>query len=244
MNNQVKKVLLSGGTAGIGRAISLLLAEKGYQVYLFGRNAQKIKDLRKDAQLRNVEDKLTMIPLDMTDRKDFERKMREWVDEEGPFHVLVNNAAIGFGGVEGIGFTELEDLMTINLTSYMWMAGLLAAHMKSHKIEGDIIQIGSMSAHSRDGGSSAYVATKSGIQGFSEALRKELRPDKIRVTHIEPGMVGSDMHDMDTEEERKRQEALTLLKAEDIAEIVVYALDCDRRVNLCEIKVKPLCQEE
>lgn len=242
--NTTKKVMLSGGTAGIGRAIALKLAEEGYHVYLFGRSAAKIDDVRKDAQERGIAERLTMEAFDMNDTSAFESTILKWLEEEGPFEVLVNNAAIGYGDVEGDSLASLDYMMKANLTSYLWLAGLLTKHMKQHGLEGEIVQIGSMSAHGREAGSSGYVASKSGIQGFSEALRKELREEKIRVTYIEPGMVGSDMHDMSLEEEKKDQKELKLLKAEDIADVVWYALQAPKRVNLVEVKVKPLCQEE
>ena len=237
-----KNVLLTGGTAGIGRAIALELAQNDYNVFLIGRSEEKLEDLKQDIAVRGLSHRFHFALTDVTDLVAFEQQITKWDAEQGPFEVLINNAAIGYDSVEGKTINDLHYLLNTNLLSYMWLAGFIGERMKANNIEGEIIQIGSMSASTRDAESSGYVATKSGIRGFSEALRKELNPNNIRVTLIEPGLVGSDMQSTTPDEEREKQAEYEMLKADDIADIVIYALNQPKRVNLCEIKVKPLQQ--
>lgn len=237
-----KKVLLTGGTAGIGRAIALLLAENGYNIFLIGRSEDKLEDLKKDIEERNLTEYFHFSLTDLTDLSAFEKQIKDWDATHGAFDVLVNNAAIGFDSVCGKTVQEIEYLVSTNVLSYMWLAGFVGDRMIENNIEGEIFNIGSMSATTRDANSSGYVATKSGIRGFSEALRKELNPDNIRVTLIEPGLVGSDMQSTTPAQEREKQSKREMLEAEDIAHIVWHVLQQPKRVDFCEIKVKPLKQ--
>jgi NADP-dependent 3-hydroxy acid dehydrogenase YdfG len=100
-----------------------------------------------------------------------------------------------------------------------------------------------MSADVREQGSSVYVATKSGIQGFSEALRKEVNRDGIKVTLIEPGSVGTDMQQPSPEEQRQKEEKGEMLRAEDIAACVYYCLIQPQRCDVVEVRIRPHLQE-
>src|SRR4051795_7478334 len=99
------------------------------------------------------------------------------------------------------------------------------ARMRKHG-GGHIVNVGSMSADVREKGSSVYVATKSGIQGMSEALRKEVNPLGIKVSLIEPGAVGTDMQQSQysPQEQREQIEQQAMLRAEDIAACVLYVI--------------------
>jgi NADP-dependent 3-hydroxy acid dehydrogenase YdfG len=110
---------------------------------------------------------------------------------------------------------------------------------------GHIVNIGSMSADVRESGSSVYVATKSGIQGFSEALRKEINKEGIKVTLIEPGLVGTDMTEDKTpvEEQPQKQREMKMLKAEDIAACVYYCLTQPKRCDVVSVQIRPHLQE-
>lgn len=239
---ETKKVLLTGGTAGIGRAIALLLAQHDYTIFLIGRSEEKLEDLKKDIAVLGLTHRFHFSLTDVTNLTAFEQQIKDWDAEYGSFDVLVNNAAIGYDAVEGKSIQDLHYLLNTNLLSYMWLSGFVGEKMKQKGIEGEMIQIGSMSATTKDAESSGYVATKSAIRGFSEALRKELNPSNIRVTLIEPGLVGSDMQSTTPDEERQKQAEKTMLTAEDIADVVLFVLQQPKRVDLCEIKVKPLKQ--
>lgn len=236
------KVLITGGTAGIGRAIVTLLAQHDYHIFVVGRSKEKLKHLQRDLEKMGLFNSLIFSLIDLTNLKEFEKQIKAWETEYGTFEVLINNAGIGFDAVGGKSIEDLQYLVHTNLLSYMWLAGHLGQQMAKNGIEGDIIQIGSMSATTRDAESSGYVATKSGIQGFNEALRKELNPKNIRVMLIEPGRIATDMQSTTKHEEKKMKDNREMLTAEDIANLVLYILQLDKRIDMCEIKIKPLKQ--
>ena len=99
-----------------------------------------------------------------------------------------------------------------------------------------------MSADVREEDSSVYVATKSGIQGFNEALRKEVNELGIKVSLIEPGAVDTDMQEFSREEKDEKIENLEMLKAKDIALAVVYCLAQAPRTAVVDLKIKPQMQ--
>ena len=107
---------------------------------------------------------------------------------------------------------------------------------------GHIVNIGSMSADVREESGSVYVATKSGIQGFSESLRKQVNKDGIKVTLIEPGAVDTDMQDFPTEEKLQKVESLEMLTADDIAASVLYCLSQPQRCDVVNLKIRPHLQ--
>jgi len=239
---ETKKVLLTGGTAGIGRAIALLLAQHNYTIFLIGRSEEKLQDLKKEITVLGLAHRFHFSITDITNLSKFEQQIMDWDAEHGSFDVLINNAAIGYDSVEGKSIQDLHYLLNTNLLSYMWLSGFVGEKMKQNGIEGKMILIGSMSATTKDAESSGYVATKSAIRGFAEALRKELNPSNIHVILIEPGLVGSDMQSTTPNEERHKQAEMTMLTAEDIADVLLFVLQQPKRVDLCEIKIKPLKQ--
>src|SRR4029079_18980170 len=93
-------------------------------------------------------------------------------------------------------------------------------------------------ADTRGKDSSVYVATKAGVQGFSDSLQKELSEKGIRVTLIEPGQVGSDMQESSPAEQAKAINRQEMLRAEDIAVAVHYALTQPERVNVSRLVIR------
>jgi NADP-dependent 3-hydroxy acid dehydrogenase YdfG len=155
--------------------------------------------------------------------------------------VLINNAALGAGSITEGGYTDLEYLVKTNLLGYMGCAQEAAKRMKTAG-GGHIVNIGSMSADVREAGSSLYVATKSAIQGLSEAFRKEVNKDGIKVTLIEPGAVGTDMQPQSSDEQREKQKKMEMLTAEDIAMCIHYCLIQPPRCDVVVVQIRPHLQ--
>lgn len=237
-----KKIFLTGGTSGIGRATTLLLAKEGYTVFIVGRNTDKVRDLLRDAQLLGIKQHIHYILQDVSDIHALEDLLPKTWASHGPFDILINNAGVAFDSVIGIDSARIQHMINTNLTACLRLSGFFIEHMIKAGIEGDVINIGSMSSSTRDAESSGYVASKAAIQGFTESLRKEANPHGIRVSLIEPGSVGTDMQPQSAAEQRLLQEKLEMLKAEDIAHAIEFILKQDRRVTIVEMHIKPLRQ--
>jgi NADP-dependent 3-hydroxy acid dehydrogenase YdfG len=238
---QGKKIVITGGTTGIGRATALLLASRGGQVLIFGRHEQELTDTMNDCQEAGLEDNVHGIIADSARKDDIEKVFREAETVLGGIDILINNAALAYQSIMKGGYDDWKYVVETNLLGYMACAHEAVKRMKETG-HGHIVNIGSMSADVREEDSSVYVATKSGIQGFSEALRKEVNKLGIKVTLIEPGAVGTDMQPVSVEEQRQKQEELTMLKAEDIAECIYYALVQPERCDVVSIQIRPHLQ--
>lgn len=237
-----KKAILTGGTAGIGKETVLELARKGYQVITLGRDREKIEALLEQAENEGLKDKISVHQMDLADTENLPDFVDRLWSEDGPFQVLINNAGIGFSSVLDSTARDIEYLLKTNVNSYMLFAAKIGGKMVDENIQGDIINIGSMSALTRGKGSSGYVATKCAIEGFSEALRKEVNPHNIRVILIQPGAVGTDMQEMPVHEQHELQQKLEMLTVGDIVSTIVFALDMPRRANITSLSIKPLRQ--
>jgi NADP-dependent 3-hydroxy acid dehydrogenase YdfG len=234
-----KNILITGGTTGIGRSTAVLLAAQGAQVMIIGRHEQELKDAIHDIQATGGA--VSGFTADSSNPDDIRRVFKEVDREMSRLDVLINNAALGYNSVMEGQYKDWQYIVNTNLLGYMAMAHEAIERMKSHGW-GHIINIGSMSADVREKDSSVYVATKAGIAGFSESLRKEVNPLGIKVTLIEPGAVGTDMQPEPPEEQRSKQENMEMLKSEDIAACVLYALTQPKRCDVVMVQIRPHLQ--
>ena len=180
---------------------------------------------------------------DVADPEDVQRLFQEFDQQMDKLDILINNAALGYGAITKGGYPEWEYILKTNLLGYMAMSHEAVERMKASG-RGHIVNIGSMSAVVREKDSSVYVATKAGIQGFSKALRKEVNRLGIKVTLIEPGAVETDMQsEYSPAEQRKRIEAMKMLRAEDIAACVLYTISQPKRCDVVSLQIRPHLQE-
>ena len=234
-----KSILITGGTTGIGRSTAILLAAQGARVMIFGRHDQELQDAMKDIQATGGE--VLGLTADIADPDDVQRVFREADNQMDRLDILINNAALGYNSVMEGNYQEWQYIVKTNLLGYMAMAHEAIARMKQHG-EGHIVNIGSMSADVREKDSSVYVATKAGIQGFSEALRKEVNPLGIKVTLIEPGAVGTDMQPQTPEAQRQLIEKMEMLRAEDTAASIMYTITQPKRCDVVNLQIRPHLQ--
>jgi NADP-dependent 3-hydroxy acid dehydrogenase YdfG len=233
-------IIITGGTTGIGRATALLLAAQGARVLILGRHEDELNDAMND--LRKVSDDVYGITADMTSPEDIERIFEEAESRLEQVDILINNAALGADDIMKGKYSDWEYIVKTNLLGYMACAHEAIKRMKKQG-GGHIVNVGSMSADVREKGSSVYVATKSGIQGFTEALRKEVNKKGIKVTLIEPGAVGTDMQPQEPTEQRRKERKGEMLKAEDIAACIHYCLIQPKRCDVVVLQIRPHLQE-
>lgn len=234
-----KNVLITGGTTGIGRATAMLLAAQGAQVMIFGRHEQELDDAMRD--IKETGGSVIGMTADTSKPEDIQRVFQEVDSQMSNLDILINNAALGYKSIMEGEYKDWSDIVNTNLLGYMAMAHEAITRMKPNG-RGHIVNIGSMSADVREKDSSVYVATKSGIEGFSEALRKEVNPLGIKVSLIEPGSVGTDMQPESPSEQRKLEKKLEMMKAEDIAACVLYTLIQPRRCDVVMVQIRPHLQ--
>jgi NADP-dependent 3-hydroxy acid dehydrogenase YdfG len=235
-----KRIVISGGTTGIGRATALLLLKEGARIFTFGRHAKELKEALDD--LHSAGDQAFGTTADTARLEDVHRVFNEADEALGGVDIFINNAALAAQSILDTAIEECEYVVRSNLLGYIACAQEAVQRMKENQ-SGHIVNVGSMSADVREKGSSVYVATKAGIQGFSEALRKEVNELGIKVTLIEPGAVGTDMQPESVPEQREKEEQGEMLKAEDIARCIHFTLTQPARCDIVGIQVRPHRQE-
>lgn len=235
---QGRKAIITGGTTGIGRAIAVLLASEGVEVFICGRNLEHLEDAL--ARIREV-GRGDGISVDLADPTELERFFQTAQEKLGQPDIVVINAAVPAHSLSKMTADEVRYAIAVDFTAY-----LLSAHAAQDMLadRGDIVLIGSMSAHILGPGSTVYAGMKAGIAGFSEALRRELGPKGIKVSLVEPGKTGADFQypDIPAEKQREMIREETMLRAEDIAVGVHYLLTQPRRAVVQQLTIVPRAQ--
>lgn len=236
-----KRVVITGGTTGIGKAAADLLVSLGGRVLIFGRDHEDFQNAIDDIKKQFPDAEIYGTPADVTKKEDIE-KILEIVDNElGGIDILINNAALAAPGITKESYDEYKYIIDTNITGYLAFAQEAASRMSNQK-SGHIINIGSMSAESREGTSTIYVATKTAIRGFSTSLRKELNPLGIKVSLIEPGAVTSDMQSGTKEEHQEKIDKMEMLEADDIAMSILFCLSQPKRCDIVTMQIRPHLQ--
>jgi 3-oxoacyl-[acyl-carrier protein] reductase len=206
-----KVAVVTGGSRGIGRHIARALHHAGATVGITGRREDTLSEAA-----REIGDRCQAFPCDHRDARAVVELARAVVKGIGTPDILVNNAGVYRSApVESMPLELWSEVLDTNLTGVFLTTKAFLPEMLSRN-RGDIFMISSMSGKKGDPGSSAYAASKFGLQGFSQALTHEVRRSNIRVMVLNPSSV-------DTRSEGGRREGPGLhLHAEDIADTIVH----------------------
>jgi len=235
-----KRIVITGGTTGIGKATAQLLASLGGHIFIFGRDEDDF-DQAIDSINAQAQGKVYGITADITLKEDIELIWKEIDNTLGGIDILINNAALPANGIIDEEYENIKYILETNVLGYISFTKEAVSRMKTQR-EGHIVNIGSMSAETHEETGTVYVATKSAIRGFSAALRKEVNELGIKVSLIEPGAVTSDMQPAPKEEQRKQIEKMEMLEAEDIAMSVLFCLSQPKRSDIVSLQVRPHLQ--
>jgi NAD(P)-dependent dehydrogenase (short-subunit alcohol dehydrogenase family) len=237
-----KRIVVTGGTTGIGRAIVLLLLAHKADVLTFGRHQAQLEDALADFK-RVGGGQIYGLVADTARPEDVKSVFDRADQDLGGVDVLVNNAALAAESVTDTEYDQWKQVIETNLLGYMACCREAASRMTRAK-RGVIINVGSMSAKVREAGSDVYVATKSGIRGFTDSLARTLNEDGVRVTLIEPGLVGSDMtlDQVPKKKQAEKTEKEEMLIAEDVAHAVLYVLQQHHRCTIPVLQIRPTRQ--
>lgn len=180
----------------------------------------------------------------MTDRDALVAAADRVQHELGGTDVLVNNAGVMLlGPFDSSQRKEARRMVEVNLLGAMAATEVFLPQLRDGG--GDLVNISSVAGRTARAGNAAYAATKWGINGWSEALRQERQPD-IRVTVIEPGAVATELTDHITDPRSKKNSeefyAQLAITAEDVAEVIAFAVTRPRRMTLNEILLRPTAQ--
>jgi NADP-dependent 3-hydroxy acid dehydrogenase YdfG len=231
--------VITGASSGIGAATARALAAHGYRLALLARRVDRLEQLAAELGPTAV-----AIAADVTDRIALVAAADRVHQEFGGADLLVNNAGVMLlGPFSSAQRDETRRMVEVNLLGAMTATEVFLDQLRDGG--GDLVNISSVAGRTARAGNAAYAATKWGMNGWSEALRQELQPD-IRVMLIEPGAVATELTDHITDQAAKQGAeqlyAQLAITADDVAEVIAFAVTRPRRMTLNEILMRPTSQ--
>jgi NADP-dependent 3-hydroxy acid dehydrogenase YdfG len=232
-------IVITGASAGIGRASALALAAEGASIVLTARRQQRLSDLV--AQIGDLGGKAIAIEGDAREEETARRTIAAAIEAFGKLSILINNVGIGnYKQLVETSADEYDEMMDSNMRSTFLFARHAVPHMIAQQ-SGLILMISSMAGKYGFPGEAVYCATKFAQVGFAQALDKELHPHGIKVGVICPGGVKTEfaIGKGRTEERVARSE---MLDPEDVAAAVLLACVQPSGSRIIEIQMRPMSE--
>ena len=232
---------ITGATSGIGLATAKALAAQKYDLVLAARNQEKLAEIQKEIETEHGVS-VTVCPLDVRDSTAISAVVSETLEKFGAPAVLVNDAGLA-RGLEPYGETAEADIMQMIDTNikglFLVTRAFLPAMLKANS--GHIVNLGSTAGLYAYAGAAVYCATKAAVKTFSDGVRIDVIDSDIKVTTIQPGIVETPFSEVRFHGDTKRAAAvyagIDALQAEDIANIIAFAVSQPKRVQISDIVI-------
>lgn len=237
-----KTILITGATAGIGKATAELLAQQGARLVLTGRRKTLLRALAESLGVP-----CHTLAFDIRDREAMKAALDSLPPEFASIDILINNAglALGLEPADKADFSDWETMIETNILGLIAMTRHILPAMRARGV-GHIVNLSSIAGTYPYAGGNVYGATKAFVTQFSLNLRMDLLGSPVRVTNIEPGMADTEFSDVrfkgDTTEAAKVYANVEPLHAHDIAEAIRWALTQPSHVNINRIELMCIMQ--
>ena len=226
-----KIAVVTGASSGLGAALIHALVAKGATVYGLARNLEKLDALQK--QLGKT---FFPVQMDITNQKAMAAWVKKTFSDAYIPNILINKAGVGyFNKIDELPLQHWHDMINTNLNGVFYISSNIVPLMKKNTASCHIINIGSILGKTTRPDSAAYSASKYGIQGFSEALSKELRAYNIKVTCVNPGSIETRFFEQSGIEAHSN-----MLQPKDIAAFIIHVLETPCNMLIDEITLRPL----
>lgn len=236
-------VLVTGATAGFGESITRRFVANGHKVIATGRRLDRLQTLKDD-----LGDNILTVQLDVRNRAAIEEMMDGLPADWRDIDILVNNAglALGLEPAHKASIEDWENMIDTNNKGLIYMTRAVLPGMVGRN-RGHIINIGSTAGSWPYAGGNVYGATKAFVRQFSLNLRTDLHGTAVRVTDIEPGLVGGTEFSSvrfkgDDEKAGKPYENTLALTPEDVTEAVWWVATLPAHVNINTLEMMPVSQ--
>jgi NADP-dependent 3-hydroxy acid dehydrogenase YdfG len=239
--------LVTGASSGIGAATARALAAAGASVAITARRADRLEEVAR--QMRDAGGTALPIESDVSSPDQASSAVERTVSELGRLDTLINNAGVMLlGPIEAAPLEEWQRMIEVNVAGLLYCAHAALPHLLRAADDGprqvaDVVNISSVAGRVARVGSGVYNLTKHGVGAFSESLRQEVASRHVRVSLIEPGAVATELRSHNRpeiqEQIEKRFASVEVLKADDIAEAILYIVTRPRRVAINEVLIRP-----
>ena len=227
MKIEGSRILVTGGSSGIGKETARMLVDKGAKVLITGRDETKTREVAKEIGAM-------ALAADISTEEGIDQTFEAVEKQLGGLDVLINNAGIGrFGELTEITLKDFEDVFSTNVYGAALAAQKAARIFKEQK-RGNIINIASSAGVKGFSHGTVYAASKFALRGMTECWRAELRPYNVRVILVNPSEVTTAFNQPGRKE---REEVPNKLRPTEIAHSIVSALEMDDRGFITELSV-------
>jgi len=237
--------MITGSTAGFGRATAKKFAKNGFNIIITGRRKELLDEVEKELAIHNVE--VLSLNFDVRKRYEVEYIISELPDKWKEIDILVNNAglAVGMSHINEANVDDWDRMVDTNIKGLLYVtravSPLMAARGKGH-----IINISSIAGSDIYENGNVYCATKSAVNSLSKAMRIDLLKHNIKVTNIAPGMAETEFSLVrfkgDKEKAKNVYKGVDSLKAEDIADVIYYCATLPAHVCINDLLITPTQQ--
>jgi len=229
MSLEGKTAVITGASRGIGAAVARMLHERGANLGLASRSGDDLGLERAVAQ-----------PCDVRDLEGLSRLCAATAERFGAIDIVVANAGVGaYGPFLDLSLEHLEEMLDVNLKGTVYAIRAALPHMLGR--EGDVITLASEAGRRGLPNEAVYCASKFGQVGLTRSLDHELREFGIRCTNICPGGVATDFA-LDDDRGRPEDVLPGMMTADDVAEIVIFALERPRHLRMLETALRPMTE--
>lgn len=231
MDCKNKIAIVTGASKGLGAALCSELIRHGATVYGLARNTEKLSAIKKGLGAA-----FFPVTLDISNREAVFKWISRTFSAKPYPDILINNAGAGhFDKIDQLSLEKWHAMINTNINGLFYITSKIVPLMKHNPNTCHIINIGSILGKTSRAEAAAYSLTKYGIQGFSEALFKELRYDKIKVSCVNPGSIATDFF-----EESGIEAHHNMLRPSALAKCVLNLIDTDDNFLIDEITIRPL----
>jgi NADP-dependent 3-hydroxy acid dehydrogenase YdfG len=241
-----KYALITGATSGIGEACALQFSKLGYSLILLARREDRLLTLKNELEKDGVN--VLTFSVDVRNESQVANAINSLSSAvKSHLKVLINNAGLAVGrGVisEGV-IDDWERMIDTNIKGLLYVSRYVAPIMQSN-MQGHIFNVSSIAGKEVYAGGNVYCATKHAVDALSKAMRIDLVQDNIKVTNIAPGATETEFSIVrfkgDAEQAKAVYTGFEALRANDIAEVIVFAASRPAHVNLNDITIMPTAQ--
>ena len=236
-----KVILITGATSGVGKALAEHYYKKNYKLILVGGSKEKV-----DKQSKKFKKNTLFICADLTKSKDVKRIVSDSIAKFKKIDILIANAGLYEPDKIISGNPDRwERVISVNVTSVFRLVNLVLPHMKKNKF-GDIAITSSISGHQAIHWEPIYSASKHAIQSFAHGLRTQVSKNNIRVISIAPGMIMTELWDLDPIKDKKYIDSMikkgNALDVEEVVSCFDFALSRGRGANIRDLVILPTNQ--
>ncbi len=242
-----KIIMITGATAGFGRATAKIFAKNGYDCIITGRRKERLAALEKELAQYNI--KVLSLHFDVRNSDEVASAVGSMPEEWKQIEILVNNAGLAVG-LEKIDAGILDDwnrMVDTNIKGLLYVTRSVSPLMVARR-KGHIFNIGSIAGKAAYEGGNVYCATKSAVDSLTRSMRIDLLKHNIRVTQIAPGMAETEfslIRFKGNEEKAKAvYKVVDALTADDIAEVIWFCASRPGHVCINDLVITPTQQAD